>query len=112
MMLNLCWPGTVWVSITSGTSLSVILAHFSLRNQDVGFLTLVDQWRAAGVAPVLVSTSPVDGVCGVCTTVFLGVFSVVAGVTRFVEVIAWAMGAVTGAVGAGLTKAFQVSTQV
>ena len=59
--------------------------------------------------PVLVSTSPVDGFCGccgVCTTNFLRVFGVVAGVTRFSGVVALATGAATGAAGAGLTGSF------
>ena len=61
---------------------------------------------AAGAAPVLVSTSPVDGFCGhcgVCTTDFLGVCDIVAGATRSSGVVASAIGAATGAAGAGLT---------
>ena len=51
---------------------------------------------AAGAAPILVVTSPVDGVCGccgVCTTDFLGVCGVVAGATRFGGDVASATGA-------------------
>ena len=91
MMLNVHQPGAVWVSITSGTSLGVILGHISSRSWVRGFLTLVDWQVAAGAAPVLVGTSPVDGFCGhcgVCTTDFLGVCGVVAGATRFGGVVA------------------------
>ena len=61
---------------------------------------------AAGAAPVLVGTSPVDqfcGHCGVCTTDFLGVCGVVVGATRFGGVVASATGVATGAASAGLT---------
>ena len=96
----------VWVSIASGTSLGVILGHISSRSWVGGFLTLVDRQVAADATLVLVGTSPVDGFCGccgVCTTDFLGVCSVVAGATRYGGVVALATGAVTGVAGAGLT---------